>query len=924
MPTSSCLALCVILCLIAACGALAAPVYVAPQGDDAWSGSLPKPNAVRTDGPLASLPGARDAVRALKAKGPLAEPVRVVIADGTYVLAEPVQFTPADSGTAECPISYEAAPGAKPVFVGGRVVSGFRKGEGALWVAHIPEVAEGKWYFEQLWVNGRRAVRARTPNVVRCGETCVPRYHYIAGPVGYGIDPLTGREADLQNRAFLADPKDIAPLLKLTPQQLADTNVVVYYAWESARLRPAAVDADTARVVTTGPGTWKFQWLGRERYHLENYREALDEPGEWLLDRDGTLTYWPLPDEDMRKAEVVAPVLSDFVHFTGDPQAGLAVEHITLKGLAFRYAGYSLPSEGHTDGQAAVTVPAAIMADGARNVAIEGCEIGHVGTYGVWFRRGCSDCRVQQTEIHDMGAGGVKIGEAFIQANEADRTHHIVCDNNLIDGGGRLFTGAVGVWVGQSSDNQVTHNDISDLFYTGVSVGWSWGYADTICKRNRTEFNHLHHLGWGVMSDMGGVYTLGIQDGASVSNNVIHDVWSYNKYGYAGLGLYNDEGSTHITMENNLVYDTLDMTYHQHYGKENVIRNNILVNGRNSQVSVHREEPHLSSTFENNIVCFTTGKLFWQPALGSRQLSFDRNLYWRVGLEARPTTEGGEPFDFMGLSLADWQAKGLDVHSVIEDPQFVNVANHDFRLKPTSPALKLGFKPFDYTQAGLYGDAEWVARAHGLKYAPVEFAPDPPPPPPLAVAEDFEQYPVGAQPLNAQLNVEGQGDSIAVTDETAASGKQCLKLTDAEGLKYSFDPHLVYTPDYREGVCTVEFDVRADEGAELWHEYRDWSVNPYTIGPRVQIKGGQLLAADKPLLPVPTGEWFRLAVSVPLGPQADDTWTLTVTLPNEPPQEFADLPAITPGWKHLTWIGFVSNATTKTAIYLDNLKISVK
>jgi hypothetical protein len=278
----------------------------------------------------------------------------------------------------------------------------------------------------------------------------------------------------------------------------------------------------------------------------------------------------------------------------------------------------------------------------------------------------------------------------------------------------------------------------------------------------------------------------------------------------------------------------------------------------------------------------------------------------------------------MGLSFPDWQAKGLDVHSVIEDPQFVNVANHDFRLKPTSPALKLGFKPFDYTQAGLYGDAEWVARAHGLKYAPVEFAPDPPPPPPLAVAEDFEQYPVGAQPLNAQLNVEGQGDSIAVTDETAASGKQCLKLTDAEGLKYSFDPHLVYTPDYREGVCTVEFDVRADEGAELWHEYRDWSVNPYTIGPRVQIKGGQLLAADKPLLPVPTGEWFRLAVSVPLGPQADDTWTLTVTLPNEPPQEFADLPAITPGWKHLTWIGFVSNATTKTAIYLDNLKISVK
>jgi hypothetical protein len=870
---------------------------------------------VSPDGALSSLTEARDAVRALKARGPLTEPVRVSIADGTYPMVEPVQFTPADSGTAECPITYEAAPGAKPVFTGGRVIRGFRKGEGELWVAHVPEVAEGQWRFEQLWVNGRRAVRARTPNGVRCGETYVPRYHYIAGEVGYGIDPVTGQTADLQRRAFVADPQDIAPLLKLSPEQLADVNVVVYYAWESARLRPATVEAGTARVITTGPGPWKFQWLGRERYHLENFREALDEPGEWFLDRDGTLTYWPLPGEDMANAEVVAPVLSEFVQFAGDAETGLPVEHVTLKGLAFRHAGYTLPPEGHGDGQAAVTVPAVIMADGARNITIEGCEVGHVGTYGVWFRKGCSDCRVQQTELHDLGAGGVKIGQAGIPPTEAEHTHHIVCDNNLIHGGGRLFTGAVGVWIGQSSDNQVTHNDISDLFYTGVSVGWSWGYADTICHRNRTEYNRLHHLGWGVMSDMGGVYTLGVQDGASVSHNVIHDVWSYNRYGYAGLGLYNDEGSTHITMEGNLVYDVMDMAYHQHYGKENVIRNNLLVNGRNFQISVHREEPHLSCTFESNIVCFRTGKLFWQPSPGNRQLAFDRNLYWN---------SAGEPLDFMGLTLADWRALGRDVNSVIEDPQFVDLEHGDFRLKATSPALKLGFKPFDYTQAGLQGDAEWVARAKALQYAPVQFAPDPPPPPPLSVTEDFEAYPPGAPPLNAQVNVEGRGDAIAVTDETAASGKQSLKLTDAEGLQHSFDPHLVYTPDYGDGVCTVEYDLRVDAGAEFWHEYRDWSVDPYTIGPRVQVKDGELLGADQPLLRVPTGEWLHLAITVPLGNQADDTWTLAVTLPDQSAQEFANLPLITPGWNHLTWIGFVSNATTKTAIYVDNLKIGTE
>jgi len=899
---------------IASSFAAALTLHVSPDGNNGWSGRIERPNAEGTDGPLASLAGARDAIRRLKAAGPLAEAAHVLIADGEYPLTEPLVLTPQDSGTADCPITYEAAAGAHPVFSGGREIGGWRDAGDGLWVTEVPEVAAGQWYFEQLFVNGRRAVRARTPNGVRQGETYVPRYLYVARKVGYGLDPATGQVVDLSSRAFFARPDDGTLLQALPQDELNDVTLVAYHAWESSRHRLQSADPASGQVVTTGPAPWPFGWLGpSQRYHLENYLAALDEPGEWFLSRAGTLHYRPLPDEDMATARVVAPVATSFVEITGDPALGTYVEHVALRGLTFEYSGYILPPEGHGDGQAAVGIPAVIMVDDARSVAIEDCRVAHTGTYGVWFRRGCADCRIERSELFDLGAGGVRIGEILIAPNESERTQRIVCDNNIIHGGGRLFTGAVGVWVGQSGDNQVTHNDISDLFYTGISVGWSWGYADTLSKRNTIDYNHIHHLGWGVMSDMGGVYTLGISDGTTVSHNVIHDIYSYNRYGYGGLGLYNDEGTTHITMEDNLVYDTLDMTYHQHYGRENVVRNNILVDGRNFQISVHRPEEHLSATFEHNIVYFHTGKLFWQAAREGRQLEFRDNVYWNAA---------GEPFDFMGMSLAEWQASGLDAGSVIADPLFADPANLDFTLSPDSPAPALGFVPFDWREAGVYGDADRVALAHSLTYPPVEPTPDPPPAPPLVVDDGFEDYPLGARPPDVELHVEGKGDEVAVTSEAAAGGTQSLKLTDAEGLQFSFDPHIVYRPDYTRDSVVCGFDIRVNEGAQVWHEYRDWTAPNYITGPSLQIIDGKLMSRDRELMDVPTGEWFRIDVLAPLGDQATGQWQLTVTVPGQGRREFTDLAVADPGWNRVNWIGFVSNAERDTAFFIDNVRIA--
>jgi parallel beta-helix repeat protein len=228
---------------------------------------------------------------------------------------------------------------------------------------------------------------------------------------------------------------------------------------------------------------------------------------------------------------------------------------------------------------------------------------------------------------------------------------------------------------------------VHDLYYTAISVGWTWGYWPNQSKGNLIAFNHLHAVGKDMLSDMGGIYTLGIQPGTIIQNNLIHDVSSFT---YGGWGIYLDEGSSDILVEDNVVYGCKSAGFHQHYGRENILRNNIFAFNREHQLMRTRGEPHVSFTLENNIVYFDRGDVLGADWTDGSYIMRDNLYYDTRGTDVR----------FADRSFNEWQASGHDQGSSIADPLFINAGNFDFRLRPESPALKMGFHQIDLTTVG--------------------------------------------------------------------------------------------------------------------------------------------------------------------------------------------------------------------------------
>ncbi len=237
--------------------------YLASDGNDQWSGRAAAANAEGSDGPLRSFSAARDAIRRARAAGQPG-PVTLRVRGGTYFLDAPLVIEPADSGSAEAPVVFEGYENEKPVISGGRVISGFRR-NGSLWEATIPAVKAGDWYFRQLFVNGQRRPRARSPNT---------GYYRIAA--------LLPGPRDAQGNAFARDkfvfaPNDLKPWARL-----GDVNVVLMHSWENSIHPLKAVDPQSRTVEFAAPlkEWWGLgYWEKAQRYYVENALELLDRAG---------------------------------------------------------------------------------------------------------------------------------------------------------------------------------------------------------------------------------------------------------------------------------------------------------------------------------------------------------------------------------------------------------------------------------------------------------------------------------------------------------------------------------------------------------------------------------------------------------------------------------------------------------------------
>lgn len=636
------------------------------------------------DGPVWSLQKALEIAAEMREDGNK-KPFTIKMLAGTYNFNAPVVIDHLMKD-----ITIEPYGDGEVIFSGGKKIEGWKKDtfNGAeCFSAFIPEVKDNKWNFSDLYVDGLRADFTR-----------YPEDHDLT--IVSAENP--GHALFDHSKWFIAKKEDVAAFKNF--KNFGDCFISFLHYWVDEHTPIESYDLETGRVEMKY--TSMFNINHNFTYYLENVAEMFGKKNHWYLDRpNGMLYYIPRCEcQTPETIEVYAPVTSKLIEFKGRPENGLYAEYVRFRNITFAYTRGDYASTQHvhgeetipyaSDAQAVSNAHGSISMEGARNCSFENCTFKNFGVHCITIDKGCSDIKISKNKFYDGGASAVKVNGGTAYEPEYTHTHHCIISDNVINHCGRRYYSACGVIIMNGYNCEVSHNDISDIFYTGISCGWVWGYTPHVTKNNLITKNHIHNLGQGFLSDMGGVYLLGNQPGTVVSNNLIHDVICKE---YGGWALYTDEGSAYITLENNICYNTSKSSYHQHYGTSNVVRNNIFALSRDEgTMRVSRTEKHNSITFENNIF-YTEGNPIYGSFFDSMvcgNIVSNKNLYFDGKGEIK--FHENEKFD----TLEKVRAFGLDADSIIADPKFKDIANYDFTLADDSPAYDIDFKPIDISDVG--------------------------------------------------------------------------------------------------------------------------------------------------------------------------------------------------------------------------------
>jgi hypothetical protein len=541
--------------LLLAAAAQETELHVSLHGNDAATGTA--------EAPFRTLVRARDAARGFIRAG-LRGDLIIRIHGGRHALAEPLVLGPEDSGTDAHRVIWSAAPGGTPVISGADHLQGWsRRADGRF--ERILDSDEKRGPVRNLYLPGVRLPRARTPD---------EGYHRI---VKAGPDDRT---------SFTFEPGHVKAWPGLQAAEL-----VFLHDWSISRVRLAGVDEEKRECRLrnpVGPGAKHYAMSAFEktpRYFLENLPEFISRPGEWVHD-PGTDRLLLLPPEgvDPERDEILLPRLRRLLEIKGSPER--PVRRLIFRGLAFAHTEWRPPAAGYAAGQASfhedrdhgekaghrAFVPPAVLVEEAVGCAFERCRFEQLGGGGIHLGRGAHENRIEDCTFTDIAANGVMVG---LGSRQPPASRGNVVTRNLIERCGAIYFGAVGVWMGITEGSEVSRNVIRRLPYTGVSLGWIWNPDPSPARDNRVEFNHIHQV-MQILSDGGGIYTLGRQPGSVLRGNHIHDV-PLNAGRAESNGIFMDEGTTDVLVEENVVWNLEKSPIRFHRAGPNTLRRNRLV-----------------------------------------------------------------------------------------------------------------------------------------------------------------------------------------------------------------------------------------------------------------------------------------------------------------------------------------------------------